>query len=58
MEQMLQDARSDLLYAQRMLAVVRRHAPYGRMVRAEERTFLAALDRVWAVQCMLNPSLS
>lgn len=55
MEQMLQDARTALLCAQGDLRWARRH---NKLVPVFEREFLAALDRVWAVQCMLNPSLS
>jgi hypothetical protein len=51
----LKDAREDLLHAREMLRT-------SRLIQvdvnwATERYF-AALDRVWAVQCMLNPSLS
>jgi hypothetical protein len=55
MEQMLQDARAELLTARADLRWARRH---NKLVPVFERVFLVALDRVWAVQCMLNPSLS
>jgi hypothetical protein len=55
MEHLLFEARMALLCAQGDLRWARR---YSKFVSLYEAKFLAALDRVWAVQCMLNPSLS
>jgi len=58
MEHLLFEARMALLEAQYVLFLTRRGGGWGRALRSAEQEFLAALDRVWAVQCMLNPSLS
>jgi hypothetical protein len=55
---MLENARRQLLEAQYVLFLTRRGGGWGKALRSAEQDFLAALDRVWAVQCMLNPSLS
>jgi hypothetical protein len=52
---MLEKARYQLLFWRGMLYEARRA---GLRSKHAEQEFLAALDRVWAVQCMLNPSLS